>query len=264
MELNQEPVNAGVEVVAEPQEVTETVETTEKSVEQTEQTEKPQQSADDNAKYAAARREAEREAKALKEKIQRLEGLALKGGYESVDTFAEAYERQLSDYEDQQRREKLEEQGIDPDIYEQMLQNDPRMKRLSEIENQRQAEENRQKDITNFLDYFEKANGRGFDATKDKISPEVEEMISQGIPLVVAYKAVEETTTLKQQLAEMQAKMEANETNKRNNASSTGSIESGAPFSGDFISKEVFNANKGNQRWVINNLEKITKSRPKW
>ncbi|MCK9218282.1 MAG: hypothetical protein M0P77_10270, partial [Firmicutes bacterium] len=60
--------------------------------------------------------------------------------------------------------------------------------------------------------------------------------------------------------------MKQQETIKKiaSNAESTpGSLSDGGGES-DFISFEQFEKNKHNQRWMINNLSKITKSRAKW
>jgi len=258
-----QPVDAGNEVIAQPQTETEVVE--QEIVEQQEpQAEKPQQSQEENSKYAAARREAEAKSKALEEKIKRLEGLTAKAGYESVDSFAEAYERQLSEYEEQQRREELEDQGIDPDIYEQMLQSDPRIKQFNEYQEAQKKAEQKDKNINDFLDYFEESNGRPYDARKDVLSPEVEELARNGVPLVVAYKAAAETATLKAEIERLKAKQDAVDTNIRNAESSTGSITPGAQTDGEFISAELFEANRSDQKWVMKNFEKITKSRKKW
>lgn len=258
-QINQ-PVDAGTEVVAQPQEIEAPV--VEQEIEQPVQ-EKAPQSQEENAKYAAARREAEKEANALKEKIKRLESLAQKGGFENVDSFAESYERQLTEVEEQRRREELEDQGIDPDIYEQMLQDDPRIKKYNEIENQKKVETQNQKNINEFLDYFETTNGRPYDGRVDTLPDEVEKLAQSGIPLVIAYQA-SERTKLKAELESLKAQIDASKTNERNSASSTGSIDPGAPNDGGFISKEVFDSNKSNQKWVIQNLEKLTQSRKKW
>lgn len=260
-QVNQ-PVDAGAEVIAQPQMETEVVK--QNVVEQPEpQTEKPQQSQEDNSKYAAARREAEAKSKALEEKIKRLEGLTAKAGYESVDSFTEAYEKQLAYEEEQQRRSELEDQGIDPDIYEQMLQSDPRIKQFNEYQEAQKKSEQNSKNIDDFLDYFEESNGRPYDSKRDTLSKEVEEFASSGAPLVVAYKAAAETA-LREEIAQLKAKLDAADINARNAESSTGSITPGAQTDSDFISAEVFEANRSDQRWVIKNLEKITKSRKKW
>lgn len=260
---NLQPVDAGAEVIAQPLEA----EVVEQNVVQEPQTEKQPQSQEENSKYAAARREAEAKAKALEEKVSRLESLTAKAGFESVDSFAEAYEKQLAYEEEQQRRSELEEQGIDPDIYEQMIENDPRIKAQREAEFRNQTEQQKKRDINSFLDYFEEANGRPFDSKVDSLCEEVQSLWESGVPLVTAYKATkptQEINTLKAELEQLRAQLSANKTNERNAVSSTGSIVPGAVEDNSFISKEVFDANKGNQRWVMNNLEKLTQSRKKW
>lgn len=252
-ELNQIPVDAGQEIIEESHEV-----------EAVEIVEEPKQSAELNRIAAAARKEAEQKAKAYEEKIRRLEEASKKGGFNSVDEFTEAYEQQLLENEERIKRSKLEEQGIDPDVYEQMIQNDPRIKKATEREREIAESEQRQKNFIDFLDYFKQTAGRPFDAEKDKVSQEVIDMTTKGIPLIVAYKAVDETTMLKNELAELKEKFEASETNKKNSATSTGNLNPATPNDSEFISKEIFEANKSDQRWVMKNLEKLNKSRTKW
>lgn len=256
-------VNAeAVEVVA--QQTPETVESVQSEV----ATDK--QSPEENSKYAAARREAEakakeieEKAKAYEEKVNRIEQLVKKGGFESVDKFTETYEQQLKQREIEEKRANLESMGVDPDIYEELIANDPRVKKAIEFEQQQEKLAKEQTELGEFLDYFKESNGRDYDSATDKISLEVQEMVNRGVPLVVAYKAAEETTMLKKKLAEMEKQLEARQTNERNSNSTPGGLN-GNPADDSFISAETFEANRKNSEWVKKNLEKIIKSRPKW
>jgi hypothetical protein len=62
----------------------------------------------------------------------------------------------------------------------------------------------------------------------------------------------------------LMSQQQAATANQANAASSTGSVKgSGLPDTG-FISKEVFEANKGNQQWMQKNYDNLTKSMRKW
>lgn len=228
------------------------------------------QSPEENSKYAAARREAEARAKELEEKVKayeekvnRIEQLTKKGGFESIDTFTETYEQQLKQRELEEKRAKIESMGMDFDVYEELVANDPRVKKAIEFEQSQAEQQKQQKEIGEFLEYFKETNGRDYDFDADKISTEVQEMMNRGVPLLVAYKAAEETTILKKKLAELEKQLEAKQTNERNSNSTPGALN-GTPTDDSFISAETFEANRKNQDWVKKNLEKIVKSRPKW
>lgn len=261
MEINS--VNAeAVEVVA--QQTPEVVESVQSEV----ATDK--QSPEENSKYAAARKDAEAKAKALeeeaktyKEKVSRIEQLAKKAGFDSIDVFTDIYDKQLQEQEVREKRERLEAQGIDPDVYEEMLSNDPRIKEYNKLTESKEQEERKQTEISEFLNYFNEQFGRSYDPATDKVSLEVEEMVSRGIPLVVAYKAADETVKLKSEIETLKTQLQANETNKRNASSTPGGLN-GTPNDNDFISAETFEINRSNQNWVMKNLTKIQNSRPKW
>lgn len=63
---------------------------------------------------------------------------------------------------------------------------------------------------------------------------------------------------------QLKAKLSATETNQKNASSSTGSLTGNGNATGDFISYETFEKNKGNREWIVKNLTKITNSRSKW
>jgi long-subunit acyl-CoA synthetase (AMP-forming) len=49
-----------------------------------------------------------------------------------------------------------------------------------------------------------------------------------------------------------------------NAQASTGSAKSSGPITGDFIPREVYEQNKGNQGWMMKNYESIKKSMSRW
>lgn len=238
-------------VNVEPQETSEPV--IENSVaEPVEEVAKPQQSKEENAKYAAIRREAEK--KARDQMISEMYGQS-----HGIHTYAE-YQKAL---ERENRRKTAEERGVDYDVLEELINDDPRVKQASELLTAKEREEKTRNEQIEFLEYFKEKNGRSFDDSKDVIPAEVFKYAESGVPLLVAYKAFGETEALRKELEAMKAKLSADETNKKNAESSTGGINPAVADS-DFITKEVFEANKSDQRWVMKNLEKLTKSRPKW
>lgn len=248
-------VNAEPVVNVEPQETSEPV--IDNSVaEPVEEVAKPQQSKEENAKYAAIRREAEKKAKsqAQDELIAELFGESY--GIRTYSEYKKALERE-------NRRKTAEERGVDYNVLEELINEDPRVKQASELLTAKEREEKTRNEQIEFLEYFKEKNGRSFDDSKDVIPAEVFKYAESGVPLLVAYKAFGETEALRKELEAMKAKLSADETNKKNSESSTGGINPAVADS-DFITKEVFEANKSDQRWVMKNLEKLTKSRPKW
>jgi hypothetical protein len=86
---------------AQPQETQQVAEQTDA---ETPVVDEKRQSADDNAKYAAARRESEAKAKQYEEQLKKFEAIANKAGTKSIDDLAEMLERQIKENEEQQRR----------------------------------------------------------------------------------------------------------------------------------------------------------------
>lgn len=219
----------------------------------TEEVAKPQQSKDDNAKYAAIRREAEKKAK--DQMISEMYGET-----HGIHTYSD-YQKAI---ETEKRKTAAEERGVDYNVLEELINDDPRVKQANELLTKREQEQKTQKEQIEFLDYFQEQFKRPFSPDTDDIPVEVFQLAETGVPLLVAYKAVGETSYLKKQLNELQSKLSADETNKKNAESSPGGITPSNTTDSDFISKDVFEANKSDQRWVIKNLEKLTKSRLKW
>lgn len=238
-------------VNVEPQEATNPVEseivqseTTESNIEEVA---KPQQSKDDNAKFAAIRREAEK--KARDQMISEMYGES-----HGIHTYTE-YQKAV---EKEKQRKLAEEKGYDYDSLEEIINQDPRIKQANELLTKKEQEEKKQQEMVDFLDYYQSTFGKPYE--NEPIPKEVFDLQESGVPFKVAFKAFGETDMLKKKVAELEAKL----TNDKNASTSTGKIGQVANVDSDFISKEVFDTNKSNQRWVMNNLEKITKSRPKW
>jgi hypothetical protein len=93
------------------------------------------------------------------------------------------------------------------------------------------------------------------------ISEEVFSLIdNRGLTLLDAYNRVHAT----QRIAQLEKALGVKEKNAANTGGTPGSVAGQGTVPSDFISYETFQANKSNQRWVINNLSAINKSRSKW
>lgn len=87
--------------------------------------------------------------------------------------------------------------------------------------------------------------------------------VNKGKSLVDAYRA-HENKTLKAQIAEFERKAQIQAANSTNAATSTGSITGQGSVPSDFISKDTFESNRGNQSWMSKNYESLKKSMGKW
>lgn len=119
---------------------------------------------------------------------------------------------------------------------------------------ERQKEEAKQADYRSFAENFPGVM---------EVPEEVWADVNKGKSLVDAYRA-HENKTLKAQIAEFERKAQIQQVNSTNAASSTGSITGQGSVPSDFISKDTFEANKGNQSWMSKNYDAIRKSLGKW
>jgi hypothetical protein len=67
-----------------------------------------------------------------------------------------------------------------------------------------------------------------------------------------------------QEIAKLKQKFEIDQSNKINAASGTGSVVGNGAVPQGFISKETFEMNKNNMKWVMDNLEQLEKDSKKW
>lgn len=142
----EEPIETVESTDADTAEVTETEESASEVVEVDE--EQNRQTAEENAKYAAARRQAESE---YNSKVAKLNARAKEmfGNYkhpvtgkpiESWEEYADAIEVQQR----QAQEQKLREKGIDPSIVDQMVQNSPAMKEAKQVIERNKMEQAKQ------------------------------------------------------------------------------------------------------------------------
>lgn len=218
---------------------------------------KVQQTAEENAKYASIRREAEQKAyaKAQDDLIDKQYGAS-----HNIHTLAE-YENAIKAQEQQEKedriRQEYEAKGVPEELLDELVQS------KKDREERKAEKETRAKEEANQKQYLEFATAYP-DVKSEEITKDVWEQFNQGIPLKIAYAASQENASLKAKIAEYEAKLSAKETNKSNEDSSTGSITGNGTGDTGFISFETFESKKNDQRWVIKNLSKITESRIKW
>lgn len=255
--VNAEPV-ANVEPQTE-QENAETVNAGEAEIATATQ-DKPVQSPEENAKFAAVRREAE--ARARDAVIAELYGES-----HGIKTYAD-YQRAIAEQQAEAERVRIySETGIDPDalkpVFEQWKQSDPDIQELKAI----RAEKNITQAITDLNNELKDA---GVDLQIKDLSNEelakipnidkVTELVQKGHTLADAFFLANKKDIISRQATKAQQ-----DTIKKiaaNGEASPGSLS--ATGEDDFISADMFEKNKSDRRWVIKNLSKITKSRAKW
>jgi hypothetical protein len=153
-------------------------------------------------------------------------------------------------------RKSLENRELPPEVIEELVES-RKFREESKAEKQtRQQQERQQKDFQAFFEAYP-------DIKPNQIPAEVWQEVQNGKSLVDAY-AKHENTQLKTKLAEYEAKFKAQETNNANASSSPGSVTGNGENPADFISRETFEANKKDQKWIIKNLTRIQASRAKW
>lgn len=263
-------VNAEAVEVVTPQEteITETpnVEAEASVTPEVAEPEKPQQSPEENAKFAKIRREAEAKAQAQAKDAVIAE---MFGESHGITTYAEYQKAVQAEREAVQaereavRRAEMESQGIDPDYVTKMVAEMPEVRQAREILTQKQQEERDSQQAAEFFDYFEEANGRPFDAKKDVLPPDVWELKAQGVPLKLAYQQ-HENRLLRDRIRQLEEVKAAEETNRKNAESSPGGLSGDVKPDDGFITPETFEANKSNQDWMKRNLSKIMSSRSRW
>lgn len=129
------------------------------------------------------------------------------------------------------------------------------LKEKAQRERQETELATKQADNMEFLRLFKEENGRNWESA-DTLPKEVIEFTKQGKSLSDSYA--------RYLVGAYKQKLGAQEVNATNAATSTGSVTGHGSAGSDHISFETFEANKGNQSWVIKNLDKINESRAKW
>lgn len=153
-----------------------------------------------------------------------------------------------------QEREQFMQQGI-PEHLAEKLQKLPELE--SKMQGWEQAQALTRKVQAERKEFFEQYP----DVKIDDISEEVFSLIDKrGLSLLDAYNRIHTT----QRLAQLEKALAIKEKNNANAGTSPGSVAGQGNVPSEYITKEVFEANKNNRRWMIDNLTQITKSRTKW
>lgn len=161
---------------------------------------KPIQSPDDNAKYAAARREAEartRQAEERAAKLERDNRIAKEYGKEygmfSEEDIRATYDMSFEEFEQAVLKNQMAEAGIPEDVINKYLDNHPVIKKANEIVKQTEAQ--RAKDTErNLIDELHKEvpgadHIKSFeDLAKDPKAQDIVGYMQKGIPLFMAYE----------------------------------------------------------------------------
>lgn len=174
----------------------------------------------------------------------------------TVENFIDAMNRQ----EEQDQLNELIQKNIPPEYAEKLMKVD----KLEQWKQSFEQTENRRKDYEALLGAYPEL----IDPQKAATIPKaVWDKVNQGKSLLDAYNEYQ-VAEYRKQIATMttnqQAGQTVNDKNLQNAQSSAGSAKSDGPVPGDFISKETFEQNKHNMKWVQDNLDKLNKSQKKW
>jgi len=237
-EPTNEPVNAGSEEIT-PSQVDD----------------KQVQTKEENSNFASMRRKLEQEFNVKQQQAVDAEYSRLYGESHNIHSKAD-YDNTIKVQEEENRQEELRGQGIDPEMFNRYIEENPTVKQSKAIIEQQNQQRHLSEQVKALEEY-----APGIDLSK--LDPTVVKEFESGKSLVDAY-AKWENASLKAKIAEYEGKFKAQETNTSNANSSTGSVTGNGVGDSGFISSESFQANKGNQRWVMDNLNKIQESRVKW
>ena len=158
-------------------------------------------------------------------------------------------------WEQQRRLNELVQNNIPKEYAEKLLKVDELEQWKAQTEKQRQEEQRKQQEQQYKQQMYAEFLQMYPDVKPEQIPSEVWQLVSQGHRLAGAY-AIHENKLLKQQF-------QTQEANTKNAASSTGSVKTPGA-TGGFISREQFDANKGDMKWVQKNLKRIEESRKHW
>lgn len=158
-------------------------------------------------------------------------------------------------WEQQQKLNELVQNNIPKEYAEKLLKVDELEQWKAQTEQQRQEEQRKQQEQQYRQQMYAEFLQMYPDVKPEQIPKEVWQLVNQGHRLASAY-AIHENKLLKQQYQTQQA-------NFKNAESSTGSVKTQGK-TGGYISREQFDANKGNMNWVMKNLDLIEESRKHW
>jgi hypothetical protein len=161
------------------------------------------QSNEDNAKYAAARREAEKKAKEIEQRAAKLErdySVAKKYGQEygvfSEEDIRTNHNMSLEEFETALQEQKYKDAGLDPDLINQVISNHPAVKQATEY-TQQLEEQKRQAAIKQDIENLHKEFPGAFENIKqendiysDPKFSEIHQYLERGYDLADAFYKV--------------------------------------------------------------------------
>lgn len=205
------------------------------------------QSPEENARFAEIRRRAEQEAR---DKVI----AELYGQSHGIYTWAD-YQKAVKAQEEAQERERLS-QALPEDVASELLEI-KRFKQEYEKEKKARAEQEARTQMFNeFISAYPNVK-------PEEIPAEVWEEVNKGKHIIDAY-AKYENKLLRQQLEEFKKGTTTQQTNIKNAQTTTGSVTGQGTIQSDFISRDVFEANRNDRDWLYRNYEKLKESMKKW
>lgn len=161
------------------------------------------------------------------------------------------YLKAVEEYERQQEIESLKEQtNLNPELAEELYLLRQERQQRSVQQQQQEVQAKQQQEYIEFLSQFP-------DITPESIPQEVWDLkANKGLTITDAY--------IRHEYNKLRGKLNAQETNQKNADVSTGSLTGNGGTKSDFIDSNTFEQNKDDRRWVMQNLDKIIKSRAKW
>jgi len=218
------------------------------------------QTPEENAKFAEIRRKyeadkVEAEAKAQDALIAKMYGES--HGIKTVAEYEEAMAKQAerAEIERIQEETNYSEEDAKEVLEARRIRKENEQAKLEAESRQKQEEKEKQNNLE-FLDFFKSENGREFDSEKDKLDVAIWQSVSNGTPLKYAY--------IEHELKQLKLGSKVADKNTINSESTIGSVKGDGVTDSDYISESLFDTKKSNQRWVMDNLDKINKSRLTW
>ena len=214
------------------------------------------------AKSVRLRLEAEKADAVQKAKDEAAIELAKRFGLNTPDRPIKSYE----DFENLGLDFQLQNAEVDPEKYKALRENDPEVIKARKVLEQQEKQSKDLREFASFRAAFKETMGREFDIQQDaKVYSDVKQEADESGKDITDVYARYQNKTLLARLAEMEAKIQAKETNAANAASSPGSVKAdGATATADFISYEEVEKHRGDSGWFRKNYDAIIKSRSKW
>lgn len=99
----------------------------------------------------------------------------------------EEYLQAVKQHREQQQLDALIQQNIPQELAQEIMENKKFRDQYETEQKSKQEEATREQEFKEFFSYFQQANGRNFDPSKDQIPQEVWDMKEQGMPLKFAF-----------------------------------------------------------------------------